>query len=101
MRWGVRDEMTNEHMTTALCMNELRQDTIERKDTVYRKGIILYRVSEFLSSRLNHVLPLPPPPPACECVLPTHLGPGGTHSLAGEGERGPNSDDRKSGLCLV
>jgi hypothetical protein len=25
MRWGVRDEMTNEHMTTALCMNELRQ----------------------------------------------------------------------------
>ena len=24
MRWGVRDEMTNEHMTTALCMNELR-----------------------------------------------------------------------------
>ena len=23
MRWGVRDEMTNEHMTTALCMNEL------------------------------------------------------------------------------
>ena len=26
MRWGVRDEMTNEHMTTALCMNELRKD---------------------------------------------------------------------------
>ena len=24
MRWGVRDEMTNEHTTTALCMNELR-----------------------------------------------------------------------------
>lgn len=24
MRWGVRDEMTNEHATTALCMNELR-----------------------------------------------------------------------------
>ena len=24
MRWGVRDEMTNEHMTTSLCMNELR-----------------------------------------------------------------------------
>ena len=24
MRWGVRDEMTNEHMTTALCMGELR-----------------------------------------------------------------------------
>ena len=24
MRWGVRDEMTNEHMTTALCMTELR-----------------------------------------------------------------------------
>ena len=24
MRWGVRDEMTDEHMTTALCMNELR-----------------------------------------------------------------------------
>ena len=24
MRWGVRDEMTNEHMTTALCMNELK-----------------------------------------------------------------------------
>ena len=23
MRWGVRDEMTNEHMTTALCMTEL------------------------------------------------------------------------------
>ena len=23
MRWGVRGEMTNEHMTTALCMNEL------------------------------------------------------------------------------
>ena len=23
MRWGVRDEMTDEHMTTALCMNEL------------------------------------------------------------------------------
>jgi hypothetical protein len=40
MRWGVRDEMTNEHMTTALCMNELRQDTMERKDTVYRKGNI-------------------------------------------------------------
>ncbi len=29
MRWGVRDEMTNEHMTTALCMNELRQDTMD------------------------------------------------------------------------
>ncbi len=27
MRWGVRAEMTDEHMTTALCMNELRQDT--------------------------------------------------------------------------
>jgi hypothetical protein len=25
MRWGVRDEMTDEHMTTALCMNELRE----------------------------------------------------------------------------
>ena len=25
MRWGVRDEMTDEHMTTALCMNELRK----------------------------------------------------------------------------
>ena len=24
MRWGVRDEMTDEHMTTALCMNEIR-----------------------------------------------------------------------------
>ena len=24
MRWGVRDEMTNEHMTTELCMTELR-----------------------------------------------------------------------------
>ena len=24
MRWGVRDEMTNEHMTTELCMAELR-----------------------------------------------------------------------------
>ena len=24
MRWGVRDEMTNEHATTALCMNELK-----------------------------------------------------------------------------
>ena len=24
MRWGVRDEMTNEHATTALCVNELR-----------------------------------------------------------------------------
>ena len=24
MRWGVRDEMTNEHMTTDLCMRELR-----------------------------------------------------------------------------
>ena len=24
MRWGVRDEMTNEHMTTELCMRELR-----------------------------------------------------------------------------
>ena len=24
MRWGVRDEMTNEHMTTDLCMTELR-----------------------------------------------------------------------------
>ena len=24
MRWGVRDEMTDEHMTKALCMNELR-----------------------------------------------------------------------------
>ena len=23
MRWGVRDEMTNEHMTTDLCMTEL------------------------------------------------------------------------------
>ena len=23
MRWGVRDEMTNEHMTTELCMKEL------------------------------------------------------------------------------
>ena len=23
MRWGVRDEMTDEHMTTKLCMNEL------------------------------------------------------------------------------
>ena len=23
MRWGVRDEMTNEHMTTELCMREL------------------------------------------------------------------------------
>ena len=23
MRWGVRDEMTNEHMTTALCMTEV------------------------------------------------------------------------------
>jgi hypothetical protein len=33
--------------------------------------------------------------------LPSNLIPGGTHSLAGEGERGPNSDDRKSGLCLV
>jgi hypothetical protein len=26
MRWGVRDEMTDEHMTTALCMNELRKN---------------------------------------------------------------------------
>ena len=24
MRWGVRDEMTNEHMTTELCLSELR-----------------------------------------------------------------------------
>ena len=24
MRWGVRDEMTNEHMTTQLCMTELK-----------------------------------------------------------------------------
>ena len=24
MRWGVRDEMTDEHMTTKLCMNELK-----------------------------------------------------------------------------
>ena len=24
MRWGVRDEMTNEHMTTELCMTELK-----------------------------------------------------------------------------
>ena len=24
MRWGVRDEMTNEHQTTELCMTELR-----------------------------------------------------------------------------
>ena len=24
MRWGVRDEMTNEHMTTDLCMTELK-----------------------------------------------------------------------------
>ena len=23
MRWGVRDEMTNEHVTTELCMQEL------------------------------------------------------------------------------
>lgn len=23
MRWGVRDEMTNDHMTTALCMTEV------------------------------------------------------------------------------
>ena len=24
MRWGVRDEMTNEHLTTSLCMKELK-----------------------------------------------------------------------------
>ena len=24
MRWGVRDEMTNEHMTTELCLSELK-----------------------------------------------------------------------------
>ena len=24
MRWGVRDEATDDHMTTELCMNEIR-----------------------------------------------------------------------------
>jgi hypothetical protein len=40
MRWGVRDEMTNEHMTTALCMNELRQDSMDGGRLLYIiKGI--------------------------------------------------------------
>ena len=29
MRWGVRDEMTNEHMTTELCMTELRNCQVQ------------------------------------------------------------------------
>ena len=28
MRWGVRDEMTNEHMTTALCMTEVSKNCL-------------------------------------------------------------------------
>ena len=33
MRWGVRDEMTNEHATTALCMNELRGCQVSNYDS--------------------------------------------------------------------
>ncbi len=44
MRWGVRDEMTNEHMTTALCMNELRQGTMDGGRMVLRQNIASHNV---------------------------------------------------------
>ena len=53
MRWGVRDEMTNEHMTTELCMRELascQQLSIGLK----RKHFVQYGNSDTL------ILPLGP-----------------------------------------
>jgi hypothetical protein len=41
-----------------------------------------------------------PPPPASECCPPHHLVPGGTHSLAGEGAGGANSDEGTGTLVL-
>merc|ERR1712013_28543 len=43
MRWGVRDEMTDEHMTTALCMNEAEGHIVTVETTtgeVYRGKLI-------------------------------------------------------------
>ena len=50
----------------------IRSQEVVLKDYFLREGIILYRVPEFLSSRLNWV-PAPPPPEAS--VPPPHLGP--------------------------
>jgi hypothetical protein len=43
---------------------------------------------------------LGPPSPTSECVSPPGTKGGGTHSPAGEGEGGPNSDDRRKSLAL-
>ena len=37
MRWGVRDEMTNEHMTTELCMTELTNCQVHIQTLIHFK----------------------------------------------------------------
>ncbi len=44
-----------------------------------RKGLILYRIPEFLCSCLNWA-PTPPPPPQSECVFPPFGSQGGRHT---------------------
>jgi hypothetical protein len=59
----------------------------------------VYRVSSFLSSHPNWV---PPTPITCMGVLrlPPFVSRGGTHSFAGEGVGGPNSDNGTHTLVL-
>jgi hypothetical protein len=67
---------------------------------IYVSGVMrVYRVPGFLSSRPNwstrplaHKGVFPPPPPP--------LGSGGTHSVAGEGVGGFNSDEGTDTLVL-
>jgi hypothetical protein len=72
-------------------INTLTNSVRLKSDKESLQGTIQYRVPEFLSSRLSWVLT---PPPPQERVSPPLLGSwGDTHSLAGEGVGGPNSDD--------
>ena len=65
------------------------------------EGVKLYRVPDFLSSRMNWV---PPLPLSQASVSPQAsgmwVGGGATHSLAGKGVGGPNSDDWTETLVL-
>ena len=64
MRWGVRDEATADHMTTELCMKELKlcQDIstgpnfVVRYNRIYLEGIKFRDLRIFLKTVFSRVL---------------------------------------------